>query len=349
MSEAIQTANKSVLAKFSLQFYYTVLGGLILSLLICSPLLGNNYVTHILIEMLFLAYLGQAWNIMCGYTGQLSFGHAAFFGIGAYASSILYIKLGLTPWVGTLLGGSLAFLAGIGIGSVSFRYGLKGVFFAFITLTSAEIFRLMALFWSGLTNGAEGILIPWKGHNPLMFMFEAHKKYLYYYTILVMLLGCTFIAWKIKKSRLGYYLAAIRENEDAAEMLGIDGPKYKLIAIGISAFFTAVGGTFYAQYYQHFEPEEVFGAMRSFEIIFPVILGGGGNILGPPIGAFILQLFEEVTRTVIPPQLHGFHRMLYGILIVIMIMYLPTGLVSLVESWKDRLVSRFGIRMKQQE
>ncbi len=346
MSEPIQSVNKSLLSKFSLKSYYILLGGLVLFILIGMPVVGNNYVIHVLIEMLFLAYLGQSWNIMCGYTGQLSFGHAAFFGIGAYTSSILYIKLGLTPWVGIFLGGALAFLAGIGTGSVSFRYGLKGVFFAFITLTAGEIFRLIALFWDGLTNGAEGILIPWKGHNPMMFMFEAQKKYLYYYTILAMLLGCTLLAWKIKKSRLGYYLAAIRENEDAAEMLGIDGHKNKLIAVGISAFLTALGGTFYAQYYQHFEPEEVFGAMRSFEIIFPVILGGGGNIMGPPIGAFILQLFEEITRTVIPPQLHGFHRMLYGVLIVVMIMYLPTGLISIIENWKDRIVSRFNIRPK---
>ncbi len=335
------------MARFSLHFYYALIGGLILAALLAVPLLGNNYVNHVVIQMLFFAYLGQAWNIMCGYTGQLSFGHAAFFGIGTYTSSLLYVNLGLTPWAGIFAGGCLAFIAGVGIGSVSFRYGLRGVYFAFITLACAEMFRLLTHFWESLTGGAEGILLPWKGHNPLMFSFAAQKKYLYYYTILGMLLGCTLIARRIKRMRLGYYLAAIRENEDAAETLGIDGPKYKLIAIGISAFLTAMGGTFYAQYYQHFEPEEVFGPMRSFEIIFPVIIGGGGNIMGPPIGAFILQLFEEVTRAVMPPLMHGFHRMLYGAIIVVMIMYLPTGLVSVIESWKDRMVAKHRIRTER--
>jgi branched-chain amino acid transport system permease protein len=345
--KSIGMAKNTGLARFSLHFYYGAIGGLILVTLLAIPLLGNNYINYVVIQMLFLAYLGQAWNIMCGYTGQLSFGHAAFFGVGAYTSSILYIKLGLSPWVGMLLGACLAFIVGIGIGSVSFRYGLRGVFFAFVTLTSTEILRLLTLYWGSLTNGAEGILLPWKGHNPLMFMFEAQRKYLYYYTILVMLLGCTLIARFLKKGRLGYYLAAIRENEDAAEMLGVNGPKYKLIAIGISAFLTALGGTFYAQYYQHFEPNEVFGPLRSFEIIFPVILGGGGNIMGPPIGAFVLQFFEEVTRAVMPSHLHGFHRMLYGALIVFMIIYLPTGLVGLAQNWRDRMVSKYGIRTER--
>jgi branched-chain amino acid transport system permease protein len=221
---------------------------------------------------------------------------------------------------------------------------VKGVFFAFSTLCIAEIFRLLSLFWVSLTNGARGILLPWVGHNPWMFSFAVQKKYLYYYTVLGMLLGCTFIAHRIKKIRFGYYLFAIRGNEDAAESLGVDTAKYRTIAIAISAFLTALGGTFYAQYYQHFEPEEVFGPLRSFDLIFPVILGGGGNIMGPIIGAFVLHSFEEITRAVTPPLLHGLHRMLYGALIVLMIMYLPTGIVSLMEDWKDRMVSKYRIR-----
>jgi len=329
----------------SLNFYYGLIGSVILVLLLCVPLLGDNYVIDVGIQMFLLAYLGQSWNIMCGYTGQLSFGHAAFFGIGMYTSSLLFVNLGLTPWLGMLAGGCLALLVGVGLGSLSFRYRLKGVYFAFITMTFGEMMRLLCQFWESLTKGAEGILLPWKGHHLLMFSFDVHKKYLYYYTILAMLIVCTFIAYRIKKMRLGYYLAAVRENEDAAEMLGIDGPKYKLIAIGISAFLTALGGTFHAQYYQHFEPEEAFGILRSFEIIFPVVIGGGGNIMGPPIGAFILRLFEEVTRAIMPPLMHGFHRMLYGTIIVIMIMYLPAGLIHLIERGKDLLVERYKLRI----
>lgn len=338
------TTNPGGPARASLNFCYVVLGACILAILLVIPLFKNNYITYVVTQMLLFAYLGLAWNIMCGYTGQLSFGHATFFGIGAYASTLLYVKLGLTPWIGMFLGGCLAFGVGAGLGYVSFRYGIRGVFFALITLTTSEMFRLLALFWQSLTNGAEGILLPWKGHSLLMFSFETHKKYLYYYTILGMVILCTAIAAWIKRIRFGYYLAAIRENEDAAETLGINGPAYKIIAIGISAFLTAMGGTFYAQYYQHFEPDEVFGPMRSFEIIFPVILGGGGNVMGPGIGAVVLQFFEEMTRSYMPSTLHGFDRMLYGILIVVMIMYLPTGIVSLIEAWRDRMVAKHRIR-----
>jgi branched-chain amino acid transport system permease protein len=318
----------------------SIIIAILLAILFGLPLLRNNYLTHVVIQMLLLAYLGQSWNIMCGYTGQLSFGHSAFFGIGAYTSSILLVKIGVTPWVGMFVGGILALIVGAAVGKISFRYGLRGVYFAFITLTMAEMFGLLCHFWRSATGGGEGILLPWTGHNPMMFAFDIHKKYLYYYTVLAMLLICTIVAHWIKRVRLGYYLNAIRENEDAAEMLGIDGPKYKLVAIALSAFLTALGGTFYAQYYQHLEPEQVFGLPRAFEIIFPVIIGGGGSIFGPPLGAFVLQTIEEVARGVVPPLMHGVHRILYGLVLVLMIMYLPKGLVGLIETLKERLFSR---------
>jgi branched-chain amino acid transport system permease protein len=294
--------------------------------------------------MLFLGYLAQAWNIMSGYTGQLSFGHAAFFGIGAYTSTLLFIKLGINPWLGMLAGGCLGFLTGIAIGYISFRYRLKGVFFALVTLAFAEVLRLLSLMWVSLTNGASGLLLPLREESLFMFSFGVHKKYIPYYVILGMFLVCTFMAYKIKRVRLGYYLAAMRGNEEAAEMLGINTTRYQSITVGISGFLTAVGGTFYAQYYQHFEPEVVFGAMRSFEFIFPVILGGGGNIMGPIIGASVLQVFEEILRAIIPPFIHGIHRMIYGLLLAGMMMYLPSGIVSLIERGKDQLVSKYKIK-----
>jgi len=344
-----ERSGNSGLARFSLKFYYTLIGSIILVILLIVPAFKSNYITYIVTQMLFFAYLGQAWNIMCGYTGQLSFGHAAFFGIGAYTSSILFLRLGLTPWVGMFLGGGLAFLVGLGLGSVAFRSGVRGVFFALVTLTTGELFRLLALFFESLTGGAEGILLPFVGNKPLLFSFGVHQKYMYYYTMLAMLLGCTYLAYWIKKIRFGYYLTAIRENEDAAETLGINAVKLKIIAIGISAGLTALGGTFYVQLYQHFEPEEVFGPMRSFEIIFPVIVGGGGNVLGPPLGAFVLQFFEETTRTFMPASLHGVHRMIYGIILVLMIMYLPSGLIKLLEDWKDRVVKKYGIKTHEDD
>ena len=336
--------HKSSFVSFSSSFYYGVIGAITLAVLIAIPLYGNNYMTHVVLEMIFLAYLAQSWNIFSGSTGELSFGHAAFFGVGAYTSSILLVRWGISPWFGMLAGGCISSALGVGIGVISLRYRVKGVFFALGTLAVAEVMRLLALLWDPVTNGARGILLPWAGESFGMFAFGVDKKYLYYYVILAMLVLCTFIAYRIKRVRLGYYLAAIRGNEDAAEMLGISSLKYQTIAMAISTFLAALGGTFYAQYYQHFEPDVVFGPMRSFEFIFPVVLGGGGAIPGPIIGAFVLQGFEELTRTIIPSYLHGFHRMIYGLLLMAMIMYLPGGIVSLIEKKIDKIVSRYKIR-----
>jgi branched-chain amino acid transport system permease protein len=301
------------------------------------PLLTtNNYILHIGVQMFFWGYLGQAWNIMCGYTGQLSFGHAAFFGIGTYTSTLLLLRLGVSPWLGMFIGAGLAALLGLAIGSVSFKYGARGVFFAFITMAIGEIMKLLALYWSSLTNGAEGLLIPFTGQNLAMFSISMEKKYLFYDIMLAMLAAVTYIAYRIKKARFGYYLLALRENEDAAEMIGVDVFRYKVAAVGVSAFLTAFAGTFYAHYYQHFEPEDIFGVVTSFTLIYPVIIGGGDYLLGPILGAVILTLFEEISRAVMPQTMHGFHRILYGVVIVLVIVYLPNGLMELVTRAKTR-------------
>jgi branched-chain amino acid transport system permease protein len=299
----------------------------------------NNYILHIGVQMFFWGYLGQAWNIMCGYTGQLSFGHAAFFGLGTYTSTLLLLKLGVSPWLGMFAGAGLAALLGVVIGAVSFKYGARGVFFAFITMAIGEIMKLLALYWDDLTNGAEGLLIPFAGQNLAMFSIAMENKYLFYYIILAMLVAVTYIAYRIKKARFGYYLLALRENEDAAEMIGVDVFRYKVAAVGVSAFLTAFGGTFYAHYYQHFEPEDIFGIVTSFTIIYPVIIGGGDYLLGPILGAVILTLFEEISRSVMPQTMHGFHRILYGVVIILVIVYLPNGLMELVtrtRTWWQR-------------
>lgn len=307
------------------------LGGLVLAALVAVPLLTTNYyVIHIAVQMFFFGYLGQSWNLMCGYTGQLSFGHAAFLGLGAYTSTLLLLKLGVSPWLGMLAGAALAALLGLGIGAVSFKYGARGVFFAFITMAVGEIMRLLALYWSGLTNGAEGLLIPLAGQNLAMLSITRENRFVYYYVMLALLVGCSALAYKIKRIRFGYYLLALRENEDAAEMIGVDVFRYKLAAVALSAALTALAGTFYAQYYQHFEPQDVFGIPVSFNMIFPVIIGGGDWVLGPILGSVILTLFEEVSRAIMPQMMHGFHRILYGIVIILVIVYLPNGLMELV-------------------
>jgi branched-chain amino acid transport system permease protein len=315
-----------------------IAGGIALVILLALPLITKNqYVLHIAVQIFLLAYLGQSWNIMCGYTGQLSFGHAAFFGLGAYTSTLLLLNFGLSPWIGMLAGGLLAALLGLGIGALSFKYGARGVYFAFITMAVAEIMRLLALSWSRLTNGAEGLLIPIAEQNLAMLSITRENRFIYYYIILAMLAGCTLLTYKIRKMRFGYYLFALRENEDAAEMIGVNVFRYKLIAVSVSAFLTALAGTFYAQYYHHFEAQDVFGIPMSFNMIFPVIIGGGNYTLGPILGSIILTLFEEVSRAIMPQTMHGFHRILYGVIVVLVIVYLPNGLMELFYRWKARL------------
>jgi branched-chain amino acid transport system permease protein len=315
-----------------------VAAGIVLALLLALPLITkNHYVLHIAVQIFLLAYMGQSWNIMCGYTGQLSFGHAAFFGLGAYTSTLLLLNFGVSPWIGMLAGGLLAALLGLGIGAVSFKYGARGVYFAFITMALAEIMRLLALSWGRLTNGAEGLLIPIAEQNLAMLSITRENRFIYYYVMLAMLAGCTLLAYKIRKMRFGYYLFALRENEDAAEMIGVNVFRYKLIAVSVSAFLTALAGTFYAQYYHHFEPQDVFGVPMSFNMIFPVIIGGGNYTLGPILGSIILTLFEETSRFIMPQTMHGFHRILYGVIIVLVIVYLPNGLMELFYRWKARM------------
>ncbi len=319
---------------------WALLGGTLLVLLIFPLVTTNNYLLHVAVQIFFFAYLGQAWNIMCGYTGQLSFGHAAFFGIGAYTSTLLLLKLGVSPWLGMFAGAALAAVLGLAIGAVSFKYGARGVFFAFITMAIGEIMKLVTLYFKDLTNGAEGLLIPFARENLAMFSVAMEHKYIFYYIMLAMLAACTAIAYAIKKRRFGYYLLALRENEDAADMIGVNIFRYKLSAIAISAFLTAFAGTFYAHYYQQFEPEDVFGIGMSFNIIFPVIIGGGEYLLGPILGSAILTAFEEVSRGIMPATMHGFHRILYGVVIILVIIYLPNGLMELFTRLKNRIRRR---------
>jgi branched-chain amino acid transport system permease protein len=249
------------------------------------------------------------------------------------------LKLGLSPWLGMFVGAFLSGLLGLGMGAISFKYGAKGVFFAFITMALGETMKLITLLWRSLTNGAEGVLIPFVKQNLFMYSIPMQNRYISYYIILLMLIICTYIAYRIKKMRLGYYFMALRENEDAAEMIGVNVYKYKLIAVTISASLTAFAGTFYAQYYQHFEPDAVFGIVLSFEIIFPVIIGGGAYLFGPILGSAVLIFFEEASRVIMPETMYGFDRIVYGFAIVLVLMYLPNGMMTIFPYLRRKLAT----------
>ena len=302
-----------------------------LALLLALPWLAGATLVHLCIIVFFYAYLGQAWNILGGYAGQFSFGHAAFFGLGAYTSSLLYLHLGISPWLGLLAAAAVGGAFGLASGFLSFRYGLRGPYFALVMLAFAEMLRIVAENWVAI-GGAQGLLIPLHGNAPLAFQFTS--KLPFYYIMLALLTGITALAWAIQRSRLGYYLQAIRENEEAAEALGVDSFRYKMIAMAISAALTAVGGTFYAQYLLYIDPEITLGTTVSVEILLRPIIGGAGTVLGPLLGSLVLTPFSEIAKTMFRGYI-GVHLMIFGALLVAVIIFLPQGIMGLVESaWR---------------
>jgi branched-chain amino acid transport system permease protein len=296
---------------------------LILFLLLIPFFVRNPYILHVLIMLFFYAYLGGAWNILGGYTGQSSFCSAAFFGVGAYTSTLLYIHWGLSPWIGMWLGGVVAVVIGTFIGFLSFRYGIRGIYFVLITLCFGEIVYLIVLNWN-IFGGASGILIPLRGNSFSHFQFTS--KVPYYYIILSLMLLTAFFTYKLERSRFGDFFIAIREDEDAAEVLGINTTHYKLISMAISCFFMALGGTFYAQYMLYIQQDITLSGTLSIEITFCAIAGGLGTIWGPLIGSSVLTIFSEISRVTLG-RYRGMHLMVYGVFVVLIMLYMPQGLL----------------------
>ncbi len=300
----------------------------------------DPYFLHAAIMVLLFGYLATSWNILGGLAGQHSFGHSAFFGIGAYASTILFIYWGVPPLFGMILGGIIAAIASIGIGYPCFK--LRGPYFALATLAFTEIFRIVVTSTEQVGSidlkGAAGILIPLKpGRSLLNFQF-ADKAH-YYYLILVMLFLILFVYERVERSRWGLYLAAIRDNEEAARSVGISATRYKMIALALSAFFGATAGTFYAQFLLYIEPT-LFSSAFSIEILLIAIVGGAGTLLGPFLGALILTPISELTRAYLGGTYAGVQLIIYGSVLVAVMMFAPQGLIlPLTRRW-DALFAR---------
>jgi branched-chain amino acid transport system permease protein len=291
--------------------------------LLAVPPFLPKYFLEVLISILFFAYLGLAWNLLGGYAGQFSFGHAAFFGIGAYTSTLLLLRAGLSPWLGMLAGGLLATCFGLFEGYLSFRYGLRGPYFSLVTLAFAEMLRVVTVNLK-VVGASLGLVVP-SHANPRLFVFA--DKLPYYYVIFVMTAVALAITYLVAGSRLGYCLVAVRENEDAAEAAGVDARGAKLRAMAISAFLTALGGTFYAQYFAYIDPTITFGPAISIGGLLPAIVGGAGTVLGPVLGSFVLTPISEITRAVLRGRA-GADIMLYGLVLILVISFLPQGLMG---------------------
>jgi branched-chain amino acid transport system permease protein len=292
----------------------------------------DNYWIQVFVWILFFAYLSAAWNLIGGFAGQYSIGHAGFLGIGAYASSLLYIHGGLSPWLGMLVGGVAAAVVGGLIGYPCFR--LRGAFFSLVTIAFAEMLRVgteLTDTIGGLeVNGVSGLLLPVRGHDPAAFQF-VDKRY-YYYVMLGLLAAALAVGWAVKRSRLGYYLAAIGDDEDAVASLGTDPARAKLFAMLLSAFFTAAGGTFYAQFILFITPTRTMSLDFSVQMVIMAVLGGLGTVLGPLYGAMVLVPIAEVTRAVWGGGLQGVHLIVYGALLMAVVLYAPRG----IEGWVRR-------------
>lgn len=308
-----------------------VIWGAVFAVLALLGFVADDYTTHVLILIFFWAYLGQSWNILGGYAGQFSFGHTAFFGIGAYTSTALFVHFGLTPWLGLIIGGVLGLLLGLAIGYLSFRYGLRGSYFALATLAFAESLQVIATNVGWLGAGA-GMLVPLWGEAPWLFQFGSKRPY--YFIILAMLAAVTFLTYRVARSKLGYCLVSIRENENAAEAIGVDTFAYKMRAMAISSFLTTLGGTFYCQYFFYVDPALAFGVGNSVEIILRPIVGGAGTIAGPLVGSFVLTPLGELTRQYVRQwsgqNTPGVDLMVFGAILILVIIFLPNGVVGAV-------------------
>lgn len=298
-----------------------IIAGIVLLIL---PYFTGSYFIYVITMIFFYGYLGLAWNILGGYAGQFSFGHAAFFGIGAFTSTLLQIHAGVNPWIGMFLSGVMGLLLGLFIGYLCFRYGLKGPYFALAMLAMAEMLRLLAIEWMTLRYPL-GISIPLKGDSFLDFQFRS--KIPYYYICLFMMVIVLYLSHFIEGRKIGSYFKAIRENEEAGEALGINVFKYKLLAMAISSFLTAIGGTFYAQYYLIVEEESVFGVTISIAVLLGPIIGGAGTVFGPVLGGGILECLSEFTRNLLGAY-SGVHLIIYGIVLIFVIIFLPHGILG---------------------
>ena len=283
----------------------------------------SSFMVNFGVLALFYAFIGQSWNISGGFAGQLSFGHVAFFGVGAYASTIVQLRYGLSPWWGLPASALAGAVVGGIIAVLSFRAGLKGSYFALITLAFAEVLRIVTNSVS-ITGGGLGMLIPMKA-GAANFQFAERSGF--YFVILVLTAASIAIAECLRHSRFGAHLAAIRENEDAAMALGINVFAEKVKVMLLSGAMGGIGGCFFAQYFLYIDPTVVFGVDKSVEMLLVSIIGGAGTVYGPLLGAVLLAMVSDVTRVL--TQTQGLSLVLYGGLLVVIIAYLPNGLIDL--------------------
>jgi len=304
---------------------------LIAAAVVVPLLTDSQYLLSIAVLTLLYAYLALSWNILGGIAGQLSLGHSAYFGIGAYTSTWLFVHLGLSPWLGMWAGAAIAVVAAVVVGLSCMQ--LRGAYFALATIATAMVLKTLVENADSLLGGPRGMEVTLLRDAPLYFQHT--RKEFYYVIALVFTVAAWFINRQILRSRFGYYLAAVRNDQEAALALGVPILRYKMLAAMLSAALTALGGTFYAQFVLYISPDKVFGANLGVVIAVVCIIGGRGTLWGPVIGALLLLPGEELART-ISGGLVGVDMMLYGLLLMLVIRWEPRGLMAVFERWCER-------------
>jgi branched-chain amino acid transport system permease protein len=296
-------------------------------ILMLLPLFLDNYALGIFIMIFYWAYVGQSWNVLTGYTGHISLGHALYIGIGAYATTYLAQTIGLTPWIGMFLGGFIAVAIALFLGFLGFRFGLRGVYFVIMTIAFAELARLAVSHIEAL-GSFTGIFLDF---NPSFYNFQFRGNMPYYYIALGFMVASLIAVRIIEVSKVGRFIVAIREDEEAAQALGVNTFKYNMIAIAISAFMTSLAGAFYANYIFYLHPNSLFGMSLSIELILRPIVGGLGTLFGPVIGSIILTPLSEISRAYFAKGgLEGLHLILYGVLTILVVLFMPKGIIVYV-------------------
>jgi branched-chain amino acid transport system permease protein len=302
--------------------------GLLLAALLAAPYLASDYALSVLILVLYAAYTGQAWNVMTGFAGQLSLGHSLYVGLGAYASAALFQHFQIGPWAGLWAAMAVAALLGAVIGALAFRFGISGTYFALLTIAFAEFTRIGFdhFAWVGATGGMF-LKVAQRTHSDVFNLRGTPA--MFYYVILALTVGAFALCHLLMRSRVGYYWLAIREDPDAAQALGIDTFRYKMLAILLSSAMTALAGVFFAFYYNNLFPEQIFNIGRSIEMILGPIIGGLGSLFGPILGAFVLTLLGEGLRSTMDAlkvDVPGVTQLFYGLCLLGVVMFLPNGI-----------------------
>jgi branched-chain amino acid transport system permease protein len=304
-----------------------VMLAILLALLLVAPLFVGGYLLTVLFLILYFAYVGQAWNIMMGFAGQLSLGHALYVGLGAYAAAALYVHFGISPWIGLFASIAVSALAGAVIGFLAFRFGVSGVYFAILTIAFAEFARIGFDHFTWV-HGSSGFFLPVANYTQNDLLNLRGSTVMFYYLMLALTVIAFVLCHVLLRSRAGYYWLAIRESPEAAQALGINIFKYKMYAVVLSAAMTSLAGVIFAFFYNNLFPEQIFHISRSIEMILGPIIGGIGTLVGPLVGAFLLTALAEGMREVmlqLGVEVPGVKQVFYGVCLLVVVMFLPDG------------------------